>query len=118
MRRKDETGRWGEQLAARHLKRSGLVVLERNWTSRSGELDIVARDGNVLVICEVKTRTSAEFGSPPEAVTPEKAARLGRLAAEWLAARDVHADGVRIDVVGVLGRPGEPAQVEHVRGVD
>jgi putative endonuclease len=118
MRRKDEVGRWGEEVAARHLKRSGLVVLERNWSCRSGELDIVARDGNVLVVCEVKTRTSAEYGSPLEAVTPEKAARLGRLAAEWLAARGVHADGVRIDVVGVLGSPGTPPRLEHLRGVD
>ena len=78
MRAKDALGRYGEDVAARHLAEAGLVVLERNWRCREGEIDIVARDGDVLVVCEVKTRRDTAYGSPLEAVTPRKAARLRR----------------------------------------
>lgn len=114
---KDAVGEYGERIAAAHLTAAGLVVLERNWRCPIGELDIVARDGDVLVFCEVKTRTSVAFGAPLEAVTARKAARLRRLAAAWMRERGLHLPEVRIDLVGVLRPPRGPAQVEHVRGV-
>ena len=117
MRAKDALGRYGEDVAARHLAEAGLVVLERNWRCQAGELDIVAREGDVLVVCEVKTRRSLAYGSPLEAVTPVKAARLRRLAARWLAERGFRPATVRFDVVGVLQDGHGPAQVQHVRGV-
>ena len=117
MRAKDALGRYGEDVAARHLSAAGLVVLERNWRCPSGELDIVARDGDVLVVCEVKTRSSLAYGSPLEAVSPVKAARLRRLAARWLAERGVRPSAVRFDVVGVLQDGHGRAEVQHVRGV-
>ena len=120
MRAKDVTGRLGEELAARHLIQQGLVVLDRNWRCDVGEVDIVARDGDALVICEVKTRRSRRFGSPLEAITPEKAARLRRLAACWVHAHDVRPRHIRIDLVGIvlggLSSPPETAEIEHVRG--
>ena len=64
MKVKDALGRFGEDVAARHLERAGLVLVERNWRCREGEIDIVARDGAVLVFCEVKTRSRPGFGSP------------------------------------------------------
>jgi len=67
-------GDYGEQVACAHLTDAGLEVLERNWRCDQGELDIVARDGDTLVFCEVKTRRSDRFGSPLEAVTRAKAA--------------------------------------------
>ena len=118
-------GRYGEDLAVRWLTNSGIVVLERNWRCRDGELDIVAREGNALVVCEVKTRRAGGelFQHPMAALTPRKAARLRRLAAGWLAARwlarygSPPTGGVRIDLVGVLvPRRGAPV-VEHARGV-
>jgi len=117
MRAKDVLGRYGEQVAARHLQESGLTILDRNWRCSDGELDIVATDGAVLVVCEVKTRSSRAFGAPLEAVTQQKAARLRRLAARWLAEHTIHPDEVRIDLVGVLVPPGRPAELEHARGV-
>lgn len=69
-------GERGETIAARHLTRLGLVVVDRNWRCDAGEIDLVLRDGAVLVICEVKTRTSTDYGDPLEAVTPVKVARL------------------------------------------
>lgn len=116
-RQRASLGAFGEALAARHLIEHGLVLLDRNWRCELGEIDLVLRDGPVLVVCEVKTRSSVAFGSPLEAVTEQKAARLRRLAARWLAAHDVHPDEVRIDLIGVLAVPGRPVEVQHVRGV-
>ena len=118
MRAQDAVGRYGEDVAARFLTAAGLVVLERNWRCELGELDIVAREGRVLVVCEVKTRRGLGYGTPLEAVTPAKAARLRRLAARWLAERGVRPDEVRVDVVGVLRPSRGAARVEHVRGVE
>ncbi len=110
-------GRYGEDVAARHLGEGGLVVLERNWRCEVGEIDIVAREGAVLVVCEVKTRSSGAYGPPSAAVTPAKAARLRRLAVRWVQERGVHPDEIRIDVVAVVRGPRGAAQVEHLRGV-
>ena len=117
MAAKDELGRRGEDEAVRYLEQRGLVVLSRNWRCRDGELDVVATDAAVLVVCEVKTRSSEHFGSALEAVTERKAARLRRLAARWLAAHRLRPDDVRIDLVGVLVPPGRPPRVDHVCGV-
>ena len=115
MKAKDAWGKYGEDVAAQHLQTQGFVVLERNWRCDVGEIDIVARDGDTLVVCEVKTRTSRAFGAPLEAVTAQKAARLRRLAAGWMRSHDVRPKDVRIDLVGVICGQGEP-QIEHVRG--
>ena len=117
MRAKDALGAYGERVAAAHLLAAGMTVLERNWRCPLGEIDIVARDGDVLVICEVKTRTSTALGHPLEAVSARKAARLRRLAAAWISERRVHPAEVRIDVVGVLRPRRGPADVAHLRGV-
>lgn len=115
-RERIETGRQGEDLAAAHLQREGWEILERNWRCSEGEIDIVARDGDTLVICEVKTRTSERFGTPLAAVTSVKVTRLRRLALAWLSARDARAGAIRIDVVGVLLDPHGDVTLEHVRG--
>lgn len=116
-RQRAALGAYGETLAARYLTSRGMVVLDRNWRCELGEIDLVLRDGRVLVVCEVKTRRSEAFGSPLEAVTEPKAARLRRLAARWLGDHAVHPDEVRIDLVGVLLERGTPPRVDHVCGV-
>lgn len=116
-RQRSALGAYGEALAARHLTEQGMVVLDRNWRCDLGEVDLVLREGRVLVVCEVKTRSSLAYGTPIEAVTEQKAARLRRLAARWLADHEVHPDEVRIDIVGVLVPPSGPVEVDHVRGV-
>jgi putative endonuclease len=117
MRPSDALGRYGEDIAARHLTADGMVILDRNWRCDVGELDIVAREGSTLVLVEVKTRRSAAFGSPAEAVTWRKAARLRKLALRWVAQSDLHPATIRIDVVGVIRGPRGAAVVEHLRGV-
>jgi putative endonuclease len=116
MRASDAVGAYGERVAAAHLVDAGMCIVERNWRCDIGEIDIVARDGDTLVVCEVKTRQGAEYGSPLEKVTSDKAERLRRLAARWMAARGVHPGDVRIDLVGVVRSRRGAAQVEHVRG--
>lgn len=111
-------GAYGEAFAARHLIQQGMVLLDRNWRCELGELDLVLRDRHVLVICEVKTRSSLAYGSPLEGVTEQKAARLRRLAARWLAEHDVRPREVRIDLVGILVPAEGPVEVDHVRGAD
>ena len=114
-----QRGRWGEDLAVRHLERLGLTVIDRNWRCREGEIDIVAGDEerDAIVFCEVKTRSSASYGTPLESVTARKAARLRRLAARWLADHQVRPRDVRLDLVGVLvPRDGAPS-LEHAAGV-
>lgn len=117
MAAKDTVGRYGEDVAARHLSELGYQVLQRNWRCELGEIDIVARDGDCLVVCEVKTRRSGVFGHPAEAVTARKAARLRRLTARWLAQSGIHPPSVRIDVIAVLRPSSGPALVEHLRAV-
>ena len=117
MRVKDAVGRFGEDLAARHLGAAGMTILQRNWRCPAGELDIVAEDPGVLVFVEVKTRSSLSFGDPAEAVNAAKAARLRRLALIWLADHsDQYWPQLRFDVVAVLRlAPGGPL-VRHLRG--
>lgn len=115
--RRRALGRFGEAYAARHLAEQGMVVLDRNWRCDAGEIDLVLRDGRVLVVCEVKTRSSNAYGSPLEGVSEVKAARLRRLAARWLADHPLRPDDVRIDLVGVLAAPGRAPLVDHVVGV-
>ena len=110
-------GRYGEDLAARYLSDRGMEVLDRNWRCEHGEIDLVALDGDCLVVCEVKTRRSTVFGEPVEAVTWRKAARLRRLASAWLADHELRPTGVRIDVVGILRPAAGPAALRHVRGL-
>jgi putative endonuclease len=114
-------GQRGEQLAMDYLRSRGLVVLDRNWRPRGqgvrGELDLVARDGDELVIVEVKTRRSIAYGSPVEAVTTRKMRTLRSLALAWLEHRSIHAPRLRFDVVAVTIPPvGQPV-IEHLRAV-
>jgi putative endonuclease len=111
-----DLGARGERIAAAYLTNVGLSVLDRNWRCREGELDLVARDGDALVFCEVKTRRGTGYGHPVEAVTQAKQRRLRRLAQRWLAAHDEHAPDLRFDVVGVLVRGDGPAVVTHLPG--
>jgi putative endonuclease len=115
--RNRSVGGFGERVAARRLVAEGMVLVDRNWRCEAGEVDLVLRDGDVLVFCEVKTRTSAAYGHPLEAVHRAKGSRLRRLAARWLEEHDVHPREVRIDLVGVLLAGHGAAEVHHVRGV-
>ena len=115
MRAKDAVGKYGEDVAVRHLTEAGMQVIARNWRCAEGEIDIVAVERGALVICEVKTRSSAACGLPVEAVTRKKADRLRRLAYLWLQEHPAGGADIRFDVVSVMRQPVGAAIVEHVR---
>ncbi|MFT4082460.1 MAG: YraN family protein [Nocardioides sp.] len=110
-------GRYGEQVAERHLVAAGMILLDRNWRAAEGELDLVLRDGDVLVICEVKTRSGADFGTPHEAIDEAKLGRLRRLGEQWMQAHRVAAPELRIDLVAIIHPDRGAARVDHVRGL-
>ena len=104
-------GAHGEDRAAAWYRRAGYEVLARNWRCREGELDLILGRGSTIVVCEVKTRSSLDFGHPAEAVTPTKQRRIRGLAARWLAEQDgLRPSEVRFDVAAVL--PGEVSVIE------
>nr|WP_157515552.1 YraN family protein [Nocardiopsis trehalosi] len=115
--RRARLGRRGEAVAAALLRKEGLRILARNWRCAEGEIDIVARWGTTLVVTEVKTRTSLRFGSPLEAVSAAKLARLRRLAHRWAAETGTSSARVRIDVVSVLVAADGRTFARHHRGV-
>lgn len=117
MRAKDAVGQRGEVLAARYLEESGLRVIDRNWRCSDGEIDIVALDGVVLVVVEVKSRSSLDYGHPFEAITEPKLQRLQRLSAAWRRSHGLRFRQHRIDAVSVLQQGNEPAKVEHLKAV-
>jgi putative endonuclease len=110
-----QLGDHGEDLAAAALKRQGYKILERNYVTPLGEIDLVARQGQTLVVVEVKTRRGSRFGAPQEAVHPGKQVRLRRLADYYLKAKRLTGATVRFDVVAVTMTETEP-QVEIIPG--
>ena len=108
-------GAYGERVAEAHLRDQGLVILDRNWRCPDGEVDLILRDGDAIVFCEVKTRTGDLFGSPAEAIGPRKVRRLRRLAVRWLEQTGLHAHTIRFDVVEVLPQSQGAPVLEHIR---
>jgi putative endonuclease len=104
----------GEDLAAAALKKQGYKILERNYITPLGEIDLVARQGKVVVFVEVKTRSTDRFGAPQEAVHPAKQRRLRRLADYYLKQKRLGEVPVRFDVVGITLADGGP-QVEIIQ---
>jgi len=106
-------GALGEELAARRLAAAGYEIVTRNWRCQAGELDLVARQGECLVLVEVRTRRGKALGPPEESITPAKQARLVTLAEAYVQAVDWPGDW-RIDVVAVeLDRGGRLLRVDH-----
>jgi putative endonuclease len=114
---RQDLGRRGEQAAVAYLQGRGVVVVQRNWRCRHGEIDIVAREGETLVFCEVKTRRGVGFGTPLDAITYRKAGRLRLLVGAYLAEAGVHVGPVRIDAIGILWGSDGLLRLEHLRGV-
>jgi putative endonuclease len=100
-----KTGRQGEELAAQHLQKKGYVILERNFRCPFGEMDIVARDGDILVFAEVRSRRSEGFGEPLESIRLIKQKKLSRIALCYIQKFHLEGRKARFDVLGVKIRP-------------
>jgi putative endonuclease len=115
--RRQRLGRLGERLAAEHLIRLGFRILERNYRTRWGELDIVAFDGRTLAFVEVKTRRAAPGRTPFESVHSRKRDQVRRMASSWLSERPERpfASVLRFDAIGVtFDAAGRLAGLEHL----
>jgi len=112
--RRQRIGRAGEDAAAKHLVEAGHTLITRNWRCPAGEIDIVTRDGDTLVIVEVRARSSRRFGTPEESITPAKQATL-LACGQYLVAEMEWAGPWRIDVVAVeMGSAGNPARIRVI----
>lgn len=97
-------GNVGENIAANYLAKQGYVILERNFTTRHGEIDIIAKHGAYFVFVEVKRRKTDKFGMPREAVTGYKQQTIASCAKYWLAKNSLYGAPVRFDVVEVMDK--------------
>jgi putative endonuclease len=113
-RLKDKSpGAWGEDLALRYLIQNRYELVERNYRTRRGEIDLIVRKDEALVFVEVKLRRGTGYGDPLEAVTPRKQSTLRSVAEHYLYARRPHYDTLRFDVIGILAdRPD--VRIHHV----
>jgi putative endonuclease len=108
-------GRRGEDLAHRYLRRAGFTVVARNYRTRSGsgEIDLIAWDGDTLVFIEVKTRSTEDFGAPDRAVDADKRERLVRAAREYARRTRTPPDRIRFDVINVVWN--QPPDISLIR---
>jgi putative endonuclease len=117
MDRRRAVGQRGESVAAAHLQREGFEIVARNARVGRLELDIVARRGRLLVICEVRALSSDWMYAPAETVDRRKQTRLRRAAARWLAENDPGPVEVRFDVASVVfDGPGGRPRVDYYEG--
>jgi putative endonuclease len=107
-------GSKGEDLAIQFLKKKGYRIIDRNYKTSVGEIDIIARDGNTIVFVEVKTRTDDSFGYPFEAVNKKKRQKLKNLALLYLK-RQVKESPVRFDVLSIFYADGREREIEHIK---
>jgi putative endonuclease len=105
-----------EGLAADYLVRAGLQIIERQYSSKMGEIDLIAMDGREVVFVEVKARKTAEFGYPEEAVTPSKLRKIGNTAMGYLRRHGLESADYRIDVVAIEFNI-DPPRITHIKGV-
>lgn len=115
--RNQELGALGEALAADYLEEQGYQVLARNWRNRYGELDLVVCTGSTFVAVEVKTRHGSGYGSPLEAITQRKLARLRRLLLDWARDHGHRGAELRVDAIGITLLADAAPRIDHLRGV-
>ncbi len=114
MTRHNETGALGEQLARAFLEENDYVVLEANWRYRRAEIDLIAKDGEILVFVEVKTRSSAAFGRPEEFIDAKKEAFMTDAASAYMEEIG-HEWEIRFDFISVLLPSNQEPEIEHFK---
>ncbi len=111
---KKRTGNRGEDLAADYLSQKGFEIVERNYRYGHGEIDIVAKDKDILVFVEVKTRKNLEFGPPEMAITKSKQRQVRKISEAYLIDKNINDTDCRIDVVAILIRKNLPPIINHI----
>ncbi len=108
-------GRWGEDLAARHLAAHGWTILQRNWRLGHKEIDLVASRRGIVAFVEVKSRSGAGFGHPLDAITPTKRREIERVARAWVARLGHLGATYRFDAIAVVRDGTGPPRIEHLK---
>lgn len=107
-------GQKGEAVAGRYLKGKGYTIVKTNYRCLYGEIDLIVRDGDVLIFVEVKTRTSRNFGGPAAAVNYRKQIQISKVAHHYLVTHHNADIDARFDVVSVLSQKGKTTEIEHI----
>ncbi len=112
-------GQKGEQAARDYLEQHGYSIIETNYRCRLGEIDIIARDGEMVVIVEVRTKTGLAFGRPEESINQEKARKLHRLALQYIQSNYHREVSSRIDLVAVMieRNSGQVKDIKHIKNI-
>jgi len=114
-------GATGEEIAVDYLVSQGYVVFDRNWRSKSGEIDIIASEKfnsqDELIFIEVKTRSSRDYGDPIQAITATKYLRMYRLALEWLSENSASREAWRLDVISIVISRAQEVEIDHLKRV-
>jgi putative endonuclease len=114
-------GATGEEIAVDYLVSQGYVVFDRNWRSKSGEIDIIASEKfnshDELIFIEVKTRSSRDYGDPIEAISATKYLRMYRLALEWLSENSASREAWRLDVISIVISRAQEIEIDHLKRV-
>lgn len=114
-------GATGEEIAVDYLISQGYVVFDRNWRSKSGEIDIIASEKfnsqDELIFIEVKTRSSRDYGDPIQAITATKYLRMYRLALEWLSENSASREAWRLDVISIVISRAQEIEIDHLKRV-
>ena len=115
MAKHNNTGKWGEDLAADYLREKGYEIIERDWRDGHRDIDIIARspDGRMVVFVEVKTRSSDILTKPEDAIDVRKIRNIGMAANTYVKMQNV-VDELRFDVISVIGRSKKTATIEHI----
>ncbi len=114
LNRRQRLGKSGEETVAKYLETKGYKILTTNYRCKRGEVDIIARDGQVLVFIEVKTRSGLGYGSPAAAVDKRKQQQISRAAQYYLAEQNLFDSPARFDVVSVLCDDTKQQQIDHI----
>ncbi|MDR1478688.1 MAG: YraN family protein [Planctomycetaceae bacterium] len=114
---KEQLARIGESEAEKFLRDNNYVILQRNIILSNGEVDIIAKDKNVLVFIEVKTRRSENYGKPYEAVTPAKQKRLHKLAVQFMNLLKLRNINYRIDIISIILPQNSEPQITHIKDI-
>ena len=112
----NELGKWGEDLATAYLEQKGYTIVERDWRSGRRDIDIIARDGNIVVFVEVKTRRSSVFGEPEEAIDFHKLQNLQQAINHYVKSKHIR-QPIRFDIVSIVGTIGNTPDIQHIQDV-
>jgi putative endonuclease len=112
---KRKVGDWGEGVAEFYLKNKGYEIIEKNFNTRYGEIDLICKKGGRFIFVEVKTRSNLRFGTPEEAVTRKKQEHLIAVAQIYISSKNINDTQWQIDVLAVEGEPGvDKIAVRHI----